>query len=146
MQLLRRMLEASGYLAKLFEVFGELEVPVDLITTAEVSVAVTVEHDAPVARLVAALDGTAHVEITEECAIVAAIGDGLQHTERVLERACRALHPIEPRMVSFGGNSRNLSFVVRGIERDEALRRLHDEFFGEGATAPQSVTAEEQAR
>ena len=142
----RRMLEASGYLAKLFEVFGELDVPVDLITTAEVSVAVTVEHDAPVARLVAALDGTAHVEVTEDCAIVAAIGDGLQHTERVLERACRALHPIEPRMVSFGGNSRNLSFVVRGIEREQALRRLHDEFFGEDLDARTSVATEEQAR
>ncbi|MCK5945284.1 MAG: aspartate kinase [Planctomycetes bacterium] len=137
----RRMLEASGYLAKLFEVFAELEVPVDLIATAEVSVAVTVEHDAPVARLAAALDGTAHVEVTEDCAIVAAIGDGLQNTERVLERACRALHPIEPRMVSFGGNSRNLSFVVRGSERQQALQRLHEEFFGGAASAPAARTA-----
>jgi len=104
-------------------------VPVDLITTAEVSVAVTIEHDAPVGRLIAALDGLAHVEVTEDCAILAAIGDGLQHTPRVLERASRALHPIEPRMVCFGGNSRNLSFVVPRSERVDALRRLHDEFF-----------------
>lgn len=125
----RRMLDASGYLARLFEVFGDLDIPIDLVTTAEVSVACTVEADAPVERLVAALDGLAHVEITTDCAIVAAIGDGLQSTDRVLERACRALHPIKPRMVSFGGNSRNLSFAVRSIEQDAALQRLHEEFF-----------------
>lgn len=140
----RRMLDASGYLARLFEVFGELGIPIDLVTTAEVSVACTVEADAPIERLVAALDGHAHVEITTDCAIVAAIGDGLQHTERVLERACRALHPIKPRMVSFGGNSRNLSFVVRSIEQDAALQRLHEEFFGTTGETPAAHTTLEE--
>lgn len=140
----RRMLDASGYLARLFEAFGELDIPVDLVTTAEVSVACTVEADAPIQQLVTALDGTAHVEITKDCAIVAAIGDGLQHTDRVLERACRALHPIKPQMVSYGGNSRNLSFVVRTIEQDAALRRLHEEFFGT-TTAPDSSAAIEES-
>ena len=127
----RRMLEASGYLARLFGVFGELEVPIDLVTTAEVSVSCTVEHDAPIDRLVAALDGLAHVTVTPDQAILAAIGDGLQHTPRALERACAALHPIEPQMVCFGGNSRNLSFVVDADERVAALRRLHTEFFAD---------------
>ena len=139
----RRMLDASGYLARLFEVFGELDIPVDLVTTAEVSVACTVEADAPIARLIAALDGHAHVETMTDCAIVAAIGDGLQHTDRVLERACRALYPIKPQMVSFGGNSRNLSFVVRSIEQDAALRRLHEEFFGDTTTAKAPAAIEE---
>lgn len=140
----RRMLEASGYLARLFEVFGELDIPIDLVTTAEVSVACTVEADAPIERLVDALDGHAHVEITTDCAIVAVIGDGLQNTERVLERACRALHPIKPRMVSFGGNSRNLSFVVRSIEQDAALQRLHEEFFGTTNDCPATDTTLEE--
>ncbi|MEM7202094.1 MAG: aspartate kinase [Planctomycetota bacterium] len=128
----RRMLEASGYLAQLFAVFGEMNIPVDLIATAAVSVACTVEADAPVARIVAELHGLAHVEVTERCAIVAAIGDGLQRTPRVLERACKALHPIEPVMVSFGGNARNLSFVVSDAEQSPAVQRLHREFFGAG--------------
>lgn len=132
----RRMLDASGYLARLFEVFGEHDVSIDLITTAEVSVACTVEHDAPVARLVAALDGLAHCEVLEDQAIVAAIGDGLQQTDRMLERACRALHPIRPAMVSLGGNSRNASFVVPFAERHDAVRRLHAEFFGQVVAKP----------
>lgn len=138
----RRMLDASGYLARLFEAFGELDVSVDLVTTAEVSVACTVEADAPVARLIAALDGLAHVEVLEECAIVAAIGDGLQNTDSVLERACRALHPIRPEMVSFGGNSRNLSFVVRRSDQDKAMQQLHAEFFS--ATSPTTDVQEGQ--
>ena len=74
---------------------------------------------------------------------MAAIGDGLQHTDRVLERACRALYPIKPKMVSYGGNSRNLSFVVRSIEQDAALRRLHDEFFGDRQVTKASTACEE---
>ncbi|HEB53014.1 MAG TPA: aspartate kinase [bacterium] len=139
----RRMLAASGYLAKLFAVFGEHEVPIDLIATAEVSVACTVEADAPIPRLIAALDGLAHVEVHEDCAIVAAIGDGLQRTERALERACRALHPIEPVLVSFGGNSRNLSFVVQRDQQEQALRDLHDEFFGAREASPLAATTSE---
>jgi aspartate kinase len=92
-------------------------------------VACTVESDAPVDRLVEALDGHAHVKVTDGLAIVALIGDGLQATERVLERACGALGDIEPRMVSFGGNSRNLSFVLPRDREADAVRRLHAEFF-----------------
>ena len=133
-----RMLDASGYLAQLFEVFGELEISIDLVTTAEVSVSCTVETDAPIQKIIAALDGHAHVDVTTNCAIVAAIGDGLQDTKRVIERACQALYPIKPQMVSFGGNSRNLSFVVRHSEQDAAVRRLHDEFFGDSTKSPEA--------
>jgi aspartate kinase len=139
----RRMLDASGYLARLFEAFGELDIPVDLVTTAEVSVACTVEADAPIEKLMLSLEGHAHVEVLTDCAIVAAIGDGLQHTDRVLERACRALYPIKPQMVSFGGNSRNLSFVVRCTEQDEALQRLHDTFFCDRIASTATVVTED---
>lgn len=141
-----RMLDASGYLAQLFEVFGELEISIDLVTTAEVSVSCTVEADAPVQKIIAALDGHAHVDITTNCAIVAAIGDGLQNTKRVIERACQVLYPIKPQMVSFGGNSRNLSFVVRQSEEEAAVRRLHDEFFGDSSRAPQASASFEDSQ
>ncbi|MFK7738691.1 MAG: aspartate kinase [Planctomycetota bacterium] len=129
----RRMLDASGYLARLFAVFGELEVSIDLLATAEVSVACTVEADAPIAQLMTSLDGLAHVDVQRDLAIVAVVGDGLQKTPHMLERASRALHPIEPALVSYGGNSRNLSFVVPQQECDAAIRRLHTEFFDKTA-------------
>lgn len=130
-----RMLAASGYLARLFTVFGELGICVDLVATAEVSVACTVEPDAPVERLAKALHGLATVEVATDRAIVAAVGEGLRRAPLLLARACRALHPITPDVVSFGGNERNLSFVVRQAEVAEAMQRLHAEFFGAGAGA-----------
>ncbi|MCA8973957.1 MAG: aspartate kinase [Planctomycetes bacterium] len=124
-----RMLAAAGYLSRLFAVFGELDICVDLVVTAEVSVACTVEPDAPIDRLITALEGLARVEVAADRAIVVAVGEGLRRTPMVIERACRALAPITPELLCMGGNERNLSFVVRQAEVDGAIRRLHDEFF-----------------
>lgn len=125
-----RMLAASGYLAQLFAAFGKLDICIDLVVTAEVSVACTVEADAPIDRLIAALDGLARVDVAADRAIVAAVGEGLRKVPGTVERACRALLPITPELICFGGNDRNLSFVVRRDEAAAAMRRLHAEFFG----------------
>ena len=130
-----RMLAASGYLAKLFAVFGSLDIVIDLVVTAEVSVACTVEPDAPIERLVEALDGLARVDVARDRAIVAAIGEGLRAAPDTVERACRALAPAAPELICFGGNDRNLSFVVAADEAGGAMQRLHEEFFGHGAAA-----------
>jgi aspartate kinase len=124
-----RMLAASGYLARLFSAFGELGICVDLVVTAEVAVSCTVEPDAPLEQLVQALLGLARVEILRERAIVCGVGEGLRSTPHVVERACRALGTITPELIGFGGNERNLSFVVRHSEAPAAMQRLHAEFF-----------------
>jgi len=131
-----RMLASTGYLARLFDVFGKLGICVDLVVTAEVSVACTVEPDAPIDRLIEALLGLAHVDVATDRAIVVAVGEGLRDTKQVVERACRALEPITPELIGMGGNDRNLSFVVKQSEAAIATQRLHAEFFGvaHGAT------------
>lgn len=129
-----RMLAAAGYLAKLFDVFGELGICVDLVVTAEVSVACTVEPDAPVERLVEALSGLARVEVARDRAIVVAVGEGLRSTPQIVERACGALGLITPELIGMGGNERNLSFVVRSEEVGTVMQRLHAEFFGRATT------------
>jgi aspartate kinase len=128
-----RMLAASGYLARLFAVFGELGICVDFVVTAEVAVSCTVERDAPIERLTQALAGLARVEVLPDRAIVCAIGEGLRAMPRVVERACRALGTITPELLGFGGNERNLSFVVRQHEAPLAMQRLHAEFFADAA-------------
>lgn len=136
-----RMLHAAGYLARLFAAFGELGISVDLVVTAEVAVSCTVEPDAPLDRLVAALDGLARVEIAERRAIVCGVGEGLRRIPGLVERACRALGEIQPELIGFGGNERNLSFVVREAEMALAMRRLHAEFFARaGAVQAQEVS------
>ncbi len=139
-----RMLAASGYLARLFAAFGELCICVDLVATAEVSVACTVEPDAPLERLAKALQGLATVEVATDRAIVAAVGEGLRRAPLLLARASRALHPIAPDLVSFGGNDRNMSFVVKQAEVGDAMQRLHAEFFGADASRDGAIAATQE--
>jgi aspartate kinase len=131
-----RMLAASGYLARLFAAFGELGICVDLVATAEVSVTCTVEPDAPLEKLAKALAGHATIEVATDRAIVAAVGDGLVRAPQLLARAASALHPIVPEVTCFGGNDRNLSFVVRQSEVTAAMQRLHAAFFETASLAP----------
>ncbi|MBI4914056.1 MAG: lysine-sensitive aspartokinase 3 [Acidobacteria bacterium] len=127
-----RMLAQSGFLARLFEVFARHKVSVDLIATAEVSVSLTVEADAPLKALAADLSAFATVEVSEDRAIVAVVGERLKHTPGVAGRALGALGGINVEMISMGANEINLSLVLRRSESEEALRRLHRALIEEG--------------
>lgn len=123
------MLATSGYLARLFAEFGRLGICIDLVVTAEVSVACTVEPNAPIEQLVHALTGLASVEVSTDRAIVAAVGEGLREEPALVERACRSLGDVVPELICFGGNDRNLSLVVPLAAANAAMQRLHAEFF-----------------
>jgi aspartate kinase len=130
-----RMFHQSGYLARVFEVFGRLDVSVDLIATAEVSVSCTVEPDAPIDLLVRELSRFAKVEVATNRAIVAVVGSRMKETPGLVGRVFMALGDIAPELVSMGGNEINLSVVVPAGAAHEALRRLHTSFFeGEAST------------
>lgn len=127
-----RMLAQSGFLARLFEVFARRGVSVDLIATAEVSVSLTVEADAPIKALVAELSAFASVEVAEDRAIVAVVGERLKATPGLAARAFTALGEINVEMISMGANEINLSLVLRRSQAEEALRRLHRALIEEG--------------
>lgn len=120
-----RMLAQSGFLARLFEVFARHRASVDLIATAEVSVSLTVEADAPLKALLQDLSAFATVTAAEDRAIVAVVGERLKRTPGLSARIFAALQDINVEMISMGANEINLSLVVRRAEADEALRRLH---------------------
>jgi aspartate kinase len=120
-----RMLAQSGFLARLFEVFGRRGVSVDLVATAEVSVSLTVEADVPLKPLLQELAAFATVEASEDRAIIAAVGERLKSTPGLGARLLTALGGINVEMISMGANEINLSLVVRKDQADEALRRLH---------------------
>ena len=127
-----RMLAQSGFLARLFDVFARRGVSVDLIATAEVSVSLTVEADAPLKALVEDLSAFASVDVAEDRAIVAVVGERLKATPGLAARAFTALGEINVEMISMGANEINLSLVLRRAEADEALRRLHRALIEEG--------------
>jgi aspartate kinase len=130
-----RMLNHSGFLARLFDVFRRHGVSVDLIATAEVSVSLTVEADAPLDALLADLSTFATAESVQDRAIIAVVGERIKQTPGVAGRVFTALGDINIELISMGANEINLSLVVPRSASVEALRRLHRALIEEAACA-----------
>jgi len=123
------MLNQSGFLASLFQVFSRHRISVDLIATAEVSVSLTVDADAPLEALLEDLAEFATVGIARDRAIVAIVGERLKLTPGITGRCFGALSEINVEMISMGANEINLSFVVEQKQARTALQRLHAALF-----------------
>jgi len=126
-----RMFGQAGFLGRLFEVYGRHGVSVDLVATAEVSVSLTVEPEAPLAELCAEIEKFARVEIARDRAIVAVIGSRFRDTPGIAKRIFSALEGVNVEMISMGANEINLSMVVRYSDSEATLRALHKGFFDE---------------
>jgi len=123
------MLNQSGFLAGLFQMFSRHRISVDLIATAEVSVSLTVDADAPLDALLEDLEGFATVGIARDRAIIAIVGERLKLTPGVTGRCFGALRETNVEMISMGANEINLSFVVKQEDARPALRALHAALF-----------------
>jgi aspartate kinase len=123
------MMEQAGFLARLFAAFGRLGVSVDLVSTSEICVSVSLDMDAPLAKITAELAELGAVEVVRDRAVIAVVGDMLMATPALLRRTFDALGDVPVDMVSVGANGINLSLVLRVEDADQALRRLHDAFF-----------------
>lgn len=130
-----RMLAQSGFLARIFEVFGRLGVSVDVVATAEVSVSLTVEAQAPIPAIRRELSAFAEVSVAPDRALVALVGERLKHTPGLAARVFGALSAINVEMISMGSNEINLSLVVERKDEAAAVRLLHQALFaGTGET------------
>ncbi|HUW39719.1 MAG TPA: aspartate kinase [Rectinemataceae bacterium] len=135
------MLGGAGFLARIFEAFGRRGVSVDLVSTSEVSVSMTVEASAPLEGLAEELSSFAEVRIERDRAIVALVGEQLRRTPGVAGMAFNALRDMNVEMISLGANEINLSLVVAQADAPESLRRLHAAFFGAGSSGSVSKGA-----
>jgi aspartate kinase len=120
-----RMLHQPGFLARLFEVFGRLGVSVDVVATAEVSVSMTVEGDAPLDRLKEELAAFASVSFETDREIIAVVGERLKRTPGNAAKVLTAAGEEEIEMLSMGANEINLTLVVRRSRARDVVRRLH---------------------
>lgn len=123
------MLGAHGFLSRIFDVFSRLEVPVDLVTTSEVSVSVTIDQPDRLDDVIRGLAPFARVETESERAIIAVVGRGILTDGGSGENVFRALHGFDISMVSLGRSGMNLSVVVAEAEAERAIRALHEELF-----------------
>ncbi len=126
-----RMLMAHGFLRRIFEVFDRYETPVDMVSTSEVSVSLTIDSDQRLAEICEDLHQIAEVETEQDQAIICLVGDNIRYTPGVAGRVFHALNEINVRMISQGASLVNLSFVVAGKDVRRAVELLHAEFFRE---------------
>jgi aspartate kinase len=124
-----RMLMAHGFLRRLFEVFERFKTAVDVVTTSEVSVSVTVDDTRRLDAIVDNLGHFAEVAIEPEMAIICAVGENLQGDATLFGRAVTSLDRIPLRMVSQAASRRNITFVLRDADAASAMMRLHEAFF-----------------
>jgi aspartate kinase len=124
-----RMLQAYGFLRQVFEVFERYRTPIDMITTSEVSVSLTIDHPERLPQIVRDLEAFGEVTVDGEQSIICIVGDALaEHTE-VTRHIFEALEEVPLRMVSYGGSHNNISLLVARAQRDMALRQLHQHLF-----------------
>ena len=124
-----QMLGAHGFLARIFEVFAAYQVSVDLVTTSEVSVSVTVDRQDRLDEVASALAGFSRVEIEKEMAVIALVGRDVIGNRAVAARAVGSLPDVPIAMLSIGSSRLNLSVVVPEADAPEALRRIHASVF-----------------
>jgi aspartate kinase len=125
-----RMLMAHGFLRRLFEVFERFKTAVDVVTTSEVSVSVTIDDTRRLDAIADNLRNFADVSCEAEMAIICAVGENLHDDPTLFGRAVTALDRIPLRLVSQAASRRNVTFVLRDADVPQAMTRLHDRFFG----------------
>jgi aspartate kinase len=125
-----RMLMAHGFLQRLFAAFERHRTAVDVVTTSEVSVSVTIDDARRLEEVVGALREFAEVTVEPEMAILCAVGDTLRAEPHLAVRIIAALDGFALRMVSQAASRRNLTVVLREQDAARAMSRLHAEFFG----------------
>jgi aspartate kinase len=124
-----RMLMAYGYLRRLFEVFERYRTPVDVVSTSEVSVSVTIDDRTHLDSIVAALSAFADVTVSSQLALVAVVGDRYGAEPSAFSRVVRSLEGLPLRLVSQADARRNVTLVLDQDDLSPAMARLHAEFF-----------------
>ena len=124
-----RMLHAHGFLRRVFEVFETHATSVDVVTTSEVSVSMTLDDDRRLERIHDDLRAFADVQVERGMAILSAVGDNLRRDPAVAVRLVAALAGLQLRMVSQAASRRNVTVVLADRDVPEAMSRLHQEFF-----------------
>lgn len=122
-----RMLNAYGFLQAIFSVFARQGVPVDLVTTSEVSVSVTVDQHSKLPDILKELSAFSQVEAQPDHAILSLVGSRLWKDGSLTAKVFTALVGLPVRMISLGGSDINLSLVLPQASLDEAVKRLHGE-------------------
>jgi aspartate kinase len=124
-----RMLGAYGFLRALFEVFERHRTIIDIVTTSEVSVSLSLEDTSKVDEIIRDLRPIAAVKVESDLAVVCIVGEELRYTSGIAARIFSTLGDINVLLISQGASNVNFTFVVAEREVEETVRRLHASLF-----------------
>ena len=121
-----RMLMAYGFLKNVFEIFERYKTPIDMISTSEVAVSLTIDNTKNLNQIRAELDKYGTVEVDHEMSIICIVGDIIKEEKGFASKVFNALDNIPIRMISYGGSRHNISVLVPTSHKKETLQALSD--------------------
>ncbi len=128
-----RMLMAYGFMRRIFEAFEAFKTPIDMITTSEVSVSLTIEDPAHLDEIVNSLSSIGHVEIDHHQTIICIVGDFRPDRVGSAPEIFEALNEIPVKMISYGGSDHSVSILINTTDKITALRALNEKLFAQKA-------------
>jgi aspartate kinase len=126
-----RMLMSHGYLRAIFEVFDRHKCAVDMVSTSEVSVSLTVDSNEKLPEIAADLSQLADVKYEGRKALICMVGENIRGQQGIAARVFQAIRHVNVRMISQGASEINMSFMIEEDDAEEAIRSLHAEFFSD---------------
>ena len=124
-----RMLMTHGYLSEIFAIFDKHQCPVDMVSTSEVSVSLTVDSNDKLPLIAADLSKHADVKYEGKKALICLVGEDIRGQNGMAAQVFSAIRHINVRMISQGASEINMSFMIEEDDADEAVRSLHAAFF-----------------
>lgn len=125
-----RMLLAYGFLRKIFEVFEKYRTPIDMITTSEVAVSLTIDNDVSLKEILRELEPFGTVEVDKNQTIISVVGNEISRTEDMVKKLFGSIMNIPVRMVSYGGSPHNISLLIAAEYKTQMLQQLNKGMFG----------------
>ena len=125
-----RMLLAYGFLRKIFEVFEKYKTPIDMVTTSEVAVSVTIDNGIQLQNILRELEPFGTTEVEKDQTIVSIVGNQIVETKDVLNKIFEGLSNIPVRMVSYGGSKHNVSVLIPSSFKNQTMQKLNQKLFG----------------
>lgn len=124
-----RMLMAYGFLRKVFEIFERYKTSIDMITTSEVAISLSIDNCKNLEAILEELKGLGEVEVDRNMTIVCVVGDMISGEKTFSKQVFEALEGIPVRMISYGGSRYNLSILIDTVNKKETLQKLSNHLF-----------------
>lgn len=127
-----RMLMAYGFLKNVFKIFEDFKTPIDMISTSEVAVSLTIDNTDNLESIIKELDNYGTVEVDRNMTIICIVGDIIAEERGFASKVFNALDGIPIRMISYGGSRYNISILVPDSQKKITLQRLSNNLLGNG--------------